>query len=405
MNIILHCDEYAPHWGPCTVRMKVFSDTFQRLGDNVTILASATNLEGGKAEENTIYCPAIKMKKKSTMYRLGSNLSFAISSFFKSVGAGKADVVISTSPPILISMLGWLIARCKGAKLVYDVRDIWPDVAIEMGSFSEDGFYCKVFRFIANFMFKHADAVTTVSQGKLNKIKAKLPAGQQQKVWLVENGLDEKFLEQQENPEVVETYNLNKKFTCVYVGNIGLAQGLSHLLDLAETVDKEKYQFLLFGNGAEKQALEQSATRRGLTHVHFCGIVNSNTVYSILKHASMTYIPLVNANLKDSIPTKTYEALGVGCPVLMVAEGDAPKLVEECRLGLSLSPNEIERLPSVFNTFCEHYEQIRTNKEYARNAVLQNHSRQRIAEKFEWQLQVLVGKNSTVEENQGCKTI
>ena len=392
MNIILHCDEYAPHWGPCTVRMKVFSDEFQRRGNKVTVLASTTNLEGGKAENNTIYCPAIKMKKKSTLYRLSSNLSFAISSFFKSMGAGSADIVISTSPPILISMLGWLMARCKGAKLVYDVRDIWPDVAIEMGSFSERSFYCKVFRFIANFMFKHADVVTTVSQGKLKKIKEKLPYEQQQKVWLVENGLDEKFLEQQENPCVVETYNLDEKFTCVYVGNIGLAQGLSHLLDLAETVDKEKYQFLLFGSGAEKQALEQSAAQRGLTHVHFCGIVNSNTVYSILKHASMTYIPLVNANLKDSIPTKTYEALGVGCPVLMVAEGDAPKLVEECGLGLSISPNEIERLPEVFQQFCKEYEQICKNREYAKKTVLEKHSRQRIAERFQQQLLDLVDK-------------
>lgn len=390
MNIILHCDEYAPHWGPCTVRMKAFSDTFQRLGDKVTVLASTTNLEGGKAEENTIYCPAIKMKKKSTLYRLGNNLSFAISSLFKSVGAGKANVVISTSPPILISMFGWLIARCKGAKLVYDVRDIWPDVAIEMGSFSEDSFYCRAFRSIANFMFKHADAVTTVSPGKLDKIKAKLPVEQQPKVWLIENGLDKNFLEQQENPEVVKTYNLGKKFTCVYVGNIGLAQGLSHLLDLAETVDKEKYQFLLFGNGAEKQALEQSAAQRDLIHVHFCGIVNSNIVYSILKHASMTYIPLVNANLKDSIPTKTYEALGVGCPVLMVAEGDAPKLVEECRLGLSISPNESERLPQVFKRFIEEYDEICEHKEYAKKMILQNHSRQRISLQLEAMLQELI---------------
>ena len=94
---------------------------------------------------------------------------------------------------------------------------------------------------------------------------------------------------------------LKSKFTCVYIGNIGFAQGLGHLLDLAEKVDKEKFQFLLFGQGAEKEKLENEAKKRNLMNVRFCGVVDRRTVYSILKNASMTYIPLVNSNLKDSM--------------------------------------------------------------------------------------------------------
>ena len=76
-------------------------------------------------------------------------------------------MIITTSPPPLVSIPGWIIAKCKGAKLVYDVRDIWPDVALEMGSFAEGSIYCKVFRAITRFMYKHSDWVTTVSPGKL----------------------------------------------------------------------------------------------------------------------------------------------------------------------------------------------------------------------------------------------
>ena len=395
VRIILHCDEYTPRHVPCAIRMQVFSTVFQKGKNSVKVFAGNNSLDGGpeKAEE-AIYCPTIPLKKKTALYRIANQLSFAITSFFMGPKAGRADVVITTSPPVLISMFGWLIARCKGAKLIYDVRDIWPEVALEMGSFTEKSLYCKLFRFIANFMFKHADAITTVSPGKVEKIKAKLPQEQKDKVWLVENGLDETFLEQTENPAVIKKYSLDQKFTCVYVGNIGLAQGLGHLLDLAETLDKQKYQFLLFGAGAEKTPLEQEAQQRGLTHVHFCGRVDSNTVFSVLKNTSMTYIPLVNANLKDSIPTKTYEALGAGCPILMVAEGDAPKIVDESRFGMTLSPNSIERLPEVFEEFCDRYKEIKANCDYAREYVLEEHSRQKIAVEFENRI-----KKMLMEEN------
>lgn len=387
MNIILHCDEYAPQHAPCAIRMQVFSDVFREKGNRVSVLAGSNSLDSGlERAKEAIYCPTIPLRKKTSLNRLVNQMSYAFTSFVKSPSAGKADVVITTSPPVLISVFGWLIAKCKGAKLVYDVRDIWPDVALEMGSFTESSLYCKVFRKIANFMFKHSDVITTVSPGKVEKIQAKLPKSQKNKVWLVENGLDENFLKQQEDKSVIETYRMSEKFTCVYVGNIGLAQGLGHLLDLADRVDSEKFQFLLFGKGAEKQMLEEEAKKRDLKNVQFCGTVNETTVYSILRNASMAYIPLVNSNLKDSIPTKTYEALGAGCPILMVAEGDATRIVEESRFGMTLSPNEIEKLPEFFAKFTENYGQIISQEQHAREYVLREHSRQKIAEKFEEKL-------------------
>lgn len=384
MKILLHCDEYTPRHVPCAIRMQVFADVFKENGHEVTVLAGNNSLDGGEERpDEAIYCPTIPLKKKTSIYRMLNQLSHSISSFLKSLTVGSCDFVITTSPPVLISMFGWLIAKSKGAKLVYDVRDIWPEVALEMGSFSEKSAYCKIFRYIANFMIRHADVVTTVSPGKVEKLRAKLPENERNKVWLVENGLDEKFLAQEEDKTVVKKYHLNEKFTCVYVGNIGLAQGLGHLIDLAESADPETFQFLLFGKGAEKELLEDMTKKRGLDNVHFCGVVDSKTVYSILRNASMTYIPLVNSKLKDSIPTKTYEALGAGCPILMVAEGDAPQIVKESKLGRVLSPDKIEQLPETFRLFVDDYSDIISNREYAKKFVLNEHSRQKITEKFE----------------------
>lgn len=393
MRIILHCDEYKPRHVPSAIRMSVFSSIFQENGDHCVVLAGSHNLGTNSIyAQDAIYCATIPLKKKTSLYRALNQLSFAVTSVFGSIKAGKADVVLTTSPPILISMFGWLIAKVKDAKLIYDVRDIWPDVAIEMGSFTQKSLYYKIFDFIARFMFDHADLITTVSPGKVEKIKSKLPESKWKKIWLVENGLDETFVKQMEDTSVNEEYDLKSKFTCVYIGNIGFAQGLGHLLDLAEKVDKEKFQFLLFGQGAEKEKLENEAKKRNLMNVRFCGVVDRRTVYSILKNASMTYIPLVNSNLKDSIPTKTYEALGAGCPILMVAEGDAPEIVRDCGFGKTISPNEIEKLPDVFNEFVNDYNEIFSRRDFAIKYVLQKHSRQKIAVEFERKLKKWIEK-------------
>ena len=294
--------------------MKVFADTFTANGDNVVVISSSANKESASQQvetnERIIYSPTIRMKKKTTVMRLLNNLSFAVTSVFSAMGAGNADVVITTSPPPLVSISGWLIAKIKHAKLVYDVRDIWPDVALEMKSFDEDSLYCKVFRWITNFMYHHADMVTTVSPGKVEKLR-KHVGSNANKVRLIANGFDREVAEGILDTELVSRYNLDQDFTCVYIGNIGLAQGIDSILKIASETKHRNIQFLLFGKGAEKEKLESRAKQEHIDNVHFCGVLPHEKVFTLLKYAKMSIIPLKNANMKDSIPTKVYEALGL----------------------------------------------------------------------------------------------
>ena len=157
--------------------MKVLADTFIQKGHTVTVITSSANLYGKKKEklpERVIYSPTFRMKKKTVIRRLLNNFCFAVTSLFSSFKAGKADVVITTSPPLLINIFGWMIAKTKRAKLVYDVRDIWPDVALEMESFSKKSVFYILFSKLANFMYKHSDMITTVSPGKVEKIRSHL---------------------------------------------------------------------------------------------------------------------------------------------------------------------------------------------------------------------------------------
>lgn len=395
MRIIIHTDEYYPTSQACSYRMQVFVDAFIELGDTVTVITSSANKANGQIDRNShrekiVYSPAIRMKKKTTVMRMLNNFTFGISSIFAAIGAGKADVVITTSPPPLVSIPGWIIAKMKRAKLVYDVRDIWPDVALEMGSFSEKSFFCKVFKCITCFMYKHADIVTTVSPGKVEKLKGHISkqhgrntgSSNVDKVWLVGNGFDESITSSEYDDSIVEKYDLKNRFTCVYIGNIGLAQGLGALLDVAATTKHKDVQFLCFGMGAEKEDLERRVQNEGLTNVKFCGVIDHSKVFSILSRSKLSFIPLRNSNMRDSVPTKVYEALGIGCPVLLVAEGDSTEIVDEAGLGLHVSPDESEKLVDIFDNMIDNYSSFENNKERAVRLMREKYSRQKIAIQF-----------------------
>lgn len=381
MNILIQMGDSYPDESPCAKRMRPFYDTFKKHGHKVTVLAPFMS-SSIKGTPDVQYCSAIKLRKKTSFWRLLNSISFAWNSFWKSLTVGKIDVVITTAPPPFMNISGWMISKIKRAKLVYDVRDIWPDVALEMGSFSKDSLYCKVFASIRDFMLKHSDIVTAVSPGKVKKLHEYC---QTAKVVEVSNGLDENFLNNIEDKDVITKYSLDKGFICSYIGNLGLAQGLNQLLDIALKAKQAKLNvtFLLFGSGAEENLLKKRVEEQGLTNVIFPGRIPNKQIYTILRHSEISFISLVNENLKDSVPTKLYEALGVGCPVLLAACGDSVNILVECKLGMAVKPNDSEALWDAFNSMYHRIDEIKENADNARNIILQKHSRQKAAEKME----------------------
>lgn len=393
MRILIHSDEYSPSSGPCANRMKVFVEVLAQKGHSVSVIASAANKTIAPVSTSAVrvlYAPVIPVGSKSNLRRLLNNLSFAISSVFFALRVGSADLVITTSPPPLISVSGWLIAKIKRARLVYDVRDIWPDIALEANSFTENSLYARVFRAIANFMYKQADLVTTVSPGKVNKIASRLGVlGQKEKVVLVSNGFDINTLAVPTQPEVIKEYGLDRDAFCVYIGNVGLAQGLDTMLDLARSSACLPVHFLVFGEGADRARLEEKAQQEGITNIRFCGQLTQDKVPTVLRKAALSFIPLKTANMKDSVPTKLYEALGHGCPVLLMAVGDAAAVLAQTGLGESISPDEADKLPGVFATMLDNQVLYMARRENAMALVRDRYSRQSEAAKLEGLLRTL----------------
>lgn len=364
---------------PCTKRVCAFRDALEEHGFEVIIFAPDT--KGVVHNPEVTYCRTIPLKRKTVFYRMANSVSFAFTSLGALWKAGKIDIVITTTPPALVSMAGWAMAKMKRAKLVYDVRDIWPDVALEMKEFDEYSIYYKVFRFIRDFMLRHADLVTAVSDGKVNKLKGYAPY---KRIIKIPNGFDIHFLQNRLKEDLYEKIVGQNKFVCIYTGNLGLAQGLKQLLYIAEKAKDNKLNaiFQLYGRGAEERELKEYVREHQLDNVFFGGKISNGEVYTVLRAADISFVPLVNENLKDSIPTKIYEALGVGCPVLLVAEGNSVSVLEKIGLGIAVRPNQPEQLWNAFLKLYQNSGQMEYLKEHAEKLMRHQYSIQHAAQRL-----------------------
>lgn len=389
MRVLFLTDSYYPSRSACANRAVVLVDAMVNAGMEVEVLASSDSLDSTevrKREVNVTYFKTFPLSNKTAFNRFRNNISACISSIKAARGMGSFDVVIYTSPPLLLALAAMYVAKRKKAKLVLDVRDIWPDVAYEIGTFDFNSLYGRLFERIAERAYSEAALVTTVSPGKLKKLCGRIP---EYKVELVPNGIDESFLDNEEDALLVSRFRLFEGPICSYVGNIGLAQGLDALLDIASK--RPNVRFLIFGKGAEKARLEARVENERLFNVEFCGCVNAAGVFTVLRHSAISYVPLVNSSLKDSIPTKLYECLGSGCPVLLVADGDSVSLLEESGLGRHVTPENAEGILKAFDEMIsKNYSLAQRNA--ARDYVIDKHSRQKHAKKFAQLIALLFGE-------------
>lgn len=387
MRVLYLADTYRPARTACANRTAVLAGALRDAGHDVSVLASTDSLigvpESYELPARVTYFETFPLIEKTLVNRLRNNFGGVREAVKAADRLGDFDVVVCTTPPLLITSSAVKIARKKRAKLVIDVRDVWSDVAYEMGSFEPGSLYGRFFERIARRAYAASDLVASVSPGKVEKLKERVP---DYRVILVPNGIDEAFLENDEDPTLVERLRLDDGPICAYVGNIGLAQGLGTLLEIARV--RPCVRFLLFGDGADRASLEMRAEAEGIGNVEFCGKVDAAGVYTVLKHADVSYVPLVSSRLRDSIPTKIYEALACGCPVLLAAEGDAADLLDACGLGAHAEPEDSSALLAAFDQLVE---EAFSDEERAAASewVIENHSRQRFAQQLVEAIQLI----------------
>lgn len=411
MRILFLTQYYPPEIGAAQNRLSDLARRLTKSGHNVTVLTALPSYPKGEIYEG--YRGRLKMtdehdgirvlrtwvyatKKKSFIPRILNYLSFALLSVIVgSLTAGNADAVIVESPPLFLGFSGYFLSKLKRAKFVLNVSDLWPESAVVLNVLHDR----RLIRWATRgeeWLYRQASLVTGQTQGIVDSIRRRCA---NKPVHLLTNGVAPEFLERVAQARVSrqflrDKFGFGQKFIVAYTGVHGLAQGLETLLRSADLLSEQiEIQFCFFGDGPEKSHLQSVAAERGLGNVHFYSSLKASEMAELLASIDVSVVLLKRNDLfKGALPSKLFEALGAGVPVVAALDGEAKELVERSRGGLFVEPENPEDMADKLLKLYRDAEVCRCLGENGKAYVGAHYDRKEIAKCFE---RLIVSANST----------
>ena len=297
--------------------------------------------------------------------------------------AKRPEVVIATSPQLLVALSGYWLARMKRVPFVFEVRDLWPESLSAVGVGGEHGLLNRGLRAIAGFLYRKADHIVVVTDAFRTHLirKWNVPA---EKISVVENGVEPEMFAPVDASEVKSELGLQGKFVVCYIGTMGMAHGLGTLVDAAKKLaELPDVRFLVVGEGAEKQAIVELARRRGVSNIVFLDQQAREKIPALISAADACMVLLKKTDVFQTvIPTKMLEFMSCQRPVILGVDGQAREVLERARAGVFIEPENAEALADAI-TLLRANPELRTSLgQNGRRFVLQNLSRQRTARAY-----------------------
>ena len=398
MKILILTQYYPPETGAPQNRLSGLAMQLQKSGVDVTILTAMPNYPAMKihngyegkffVRENVntvrVFRSWIYVSRERTVFkRLVNYFSFVITSFMVSFRIkGKFDFVFCESPPLFLGISGWLIAKFKSARFIFNVSDLWPESAEKLGIIT-NSFFLSLAGRLERFLYRQSFLITGQTQGIVQNISSRFP--HKQVHWLP-NGIDEEQFQNINYESVRGELGFSENdFIVVYAGIIGHAQGLEVILEAAKQVSANtNIKFLLVGDGPEREGLQKLKQNRGLSNVVFHDGVSKNKILNIIYSCSASVIPLKKLDLfKGAIPSKIFECLALQKPVLLGVDGEAKELfIDEAKAGIYFEPENADGLASGILTLVNSPEQCKELGANGREYVLNKFGRKKITADF-----------------------
>jgi len=360
MNILFLTENFPPETNAAATRVFERACYWVRWGHKVTVVTCAPNFPRGalfQGYENrwhqTETMAGIRVVRVKTFIapnrgivrRSFDFLSFGINGLIAALFEARPDVVAATSPQFFAAVAGYGTGALRRVPFVFELGDLWPASIAAVGAV-RNSLPLKMLESLELYLYRRAAAVVALTGAfKDNLVARGIPA---EKIAVVMNGVDlVRYGPRPRDETLADEWGLAGKFVIGYVGTHGMAHALGNVLDTAERLrDEPDIRFLLVGAGAEREALVGDAVRRGLGNVVFQGLQPKDMMPAIW---SLCDVALVH--LKDSpvfagvLPSKIFEAMGMGLPVLLAApEGEASRVVVGDRAGLHVPAENPEAL-------------------------------------------------------------
>ena len=276
--------------------------------------------------------------------RIMNWLSYAVAAVVVGFTQRRVDVVYASSPHLLTGLAGWVVARLRRAGFVLEIRDLWPRILVDMGRMRTTSIIYRFLRRLELFLYRHADEIVVLAHGSADAIRAESPdAGT---ITFVPNGSDPAMFTVDDDRDTLRQRYAMTGFAVVYAGAHGPANGLGLVLDAAEQLqsDAPDVEFVLVGDGADKEALVAEAAQSGLTNVRFLDPIPKSEMPGLLAAADaglhvLADVPLFRYGVS---PNKLFDYMAAGLPVVTNCPGEVEELVNNAEAGIAVAPDQID---------------------------------------------------------------
>jgi glycosyltransferase involved in cell wall biosynthesis len=387
---------FPPEMGAPQARLSDLARRLRERGHKVTILTAMPNYPAGRVQRGyralfrrevrdgvcILRAGILPTKRVGLVPRLASYFSFVATSLIVGMLAlPRVDFLLTESPPLFLGISGFLLARWKRARWIFNVSDLWPESAVRLGVVRK-GLGLSIALRLEAFCYLHAWLVTGQSREILSDIERRFPGVQ---TYHLSNGVDTAAF-RPERASLEARRQLvgglaGGECVAVYAGLHGLAQGLDQVLEaLARAVGKGPFTAFV-GDGPERERLVQRGAELQLRRVRFLESVPREAVPELLASADIAVVPL-KIRLPGAVPSKIYEAMAAGVPILLVADGEAADIVREAGAGVVVEPGDVAGLADALTRLASDSELRRNLGRAGREAALRSFDRQNITDGF-----------------------
>jgi len=392
MRVVIHTQYFAPESGAPQARLLQLAKGLKQAGHEIRVLTAMPNyptgrvfpgyggirrrerIQGIDVVRSFIYAS----RRFSINTRLASYFSFVISSLVVGLfSLGRADFVITESPPLFLGIAGYLLSTALRARWVFNVSDLWPESAVELGIVRRGGLGHRLAVSLEGFCYRKAWLVSGQSSTIVEAIKARFAPS---RTYHLSNGVDPSVFCPADASDASPVHG--GRVTAVYAGLHGLAQGLDQVIQAAVLLkDLDCLDFVLIGDGPSKPQLVALSLAEQVKNVSFRDPLPPSSIPSVIAAADICIVPLA-AHLTGAVPSKLYEAMACAKPVVLVAEGEAADIVRRTGTGIVVSPGDIEGLANAIRHLSTHAEERMVMGRLGRQAALTTFNRPRIVDDF-----------------------
>jgi glycosyltransferase involved in cell wall biosynthesis len=398
MHILFLCHYFPPEVNAPASRTYENAKRWVRAGHEVTVLTCHPSHPGGvvyPGYKNSVHAweeiDGIRVLRVGTylsankgfVRRTANYVSFMVSAVLQCWRVKNVDLVVSTSPQFFCGMGGYFVSRLKRRPWVLEIRDLWPESIIAVGAITNRR-VIRMLEGIESFLYRKADRIVSLTNAFKRHIMARgIPA---EKIAIVTNGADlERYVQGERMNDLRKELELDEGvFLASYIGTHGMAHGLGTVLRAAKRLEGEPgIRFLLVGDGAERERLLKEKEEMGLTDVIMLGQQPKERMPLFLSATDACLVLLIKSELfKTVLPSKIFEAMAMGRPIVLGVEGESRELIEEGGCGMCIEPENDEELAEAILNLAKNPDMAKKLGEQGKRYVASRFDREALAMEY-----------------------